>query len=119
MNPLIDPQVAPVTAPSLRPVGCRADPCQGQTFEARMRHELARYFRCHRLTWQEEALLTGAAAGLTNGEIARHSGWTEATVETYFKGLNSKLGIHTRRQACHCVIEELVRLLDERLPTDE
>ena len=59
--------------------------------------------------------MVGVAAGLTNRELGAWASWTEDTVETYFKHLNAKLGIHSRGQANQRIIIELLNRLDVRV----
>lgn len=81
-------------------------------FERRLRACLEPSFRRHRLTWQEQTLMAGIAAGLKNCELASWTGWTENTIETYCKNLFCKLAVHTRGQAAERMIVELLDLLN-------
>lgn len=55
--------------------------------------------------------MVGMAAGLTNLELGERNTWTEHTVETYLKNFNAKLGIHSRSEATHQIIMELLDCL--------
>lgn len=53
----------------------------------------------HSLTPRQRAVLSDLAAGLSNAEIARELGVSEATVKSHIKQIFHKLGVHSRAEA--------------------
>jgi DNA-binding NarL/FixJ family response regulator len=81
--------------------------------EARFRGYLALAFSRVEASWQEEVLLVGRAAGLTNEQVAHWKTWSVNTVETYWRNLRSRVQARGIWSIQYLIVSSLMDQLDQ------